>query len=571
MPMLLKEIKDRILKIVYDSAEHTQLSIDDFAKEIPEATKDQLVKAGDSLNQSSMFATYIPYIGGRFIVIGLSAKGTEYVEEYLLSKQEKLVDSLSDTDKSIKSGAKFEIDFGDDDALLSSKENIDEKKETSSTYSRELFKPTANSDIQKDADVNPCFGVGTLATCFVRLVDSISQSSSVNVSMMGIFAPWGRGKTYFFSRVKEILDNRKDALKYFVVSFNAWKYQETPAIWAYLYETIKKELLCWGGHVAFNVWQNLWKLLWSLFIFVCPFVITWLFREKLPSYSELVIGLLSVSGFILKTIYDNVDSVQDFGRKVFSGKSFDKELGTQSEIEKELEVLLKFKISCPKKKKVLLYVDDIDRCDYYRIISVIESLRTILENPKIGERLVVVCSIDVNILKSALVQKYKLAIGKSGLNLAHVVRDQIDKLFVSSISLPKLKELDYIEFLQELSGVDSIEISGATITVQSKDILSTDERSNSVTSDKPTANLDIKRLIELIMDEVTVECPILTPRQIRILYYRCLFAMNILSERGEYIDRQCIRDIILKSYSDNEGENEGDDICKEIASIVVPS
>ena len=153
MPMLLKEIKDRILKIVYDSAEHTQLSIDDFAKEIPEATKDQLVKAGDSLNQSSMFATYIPYIGGRFIVIGLSAKGTEYVEEYLLSKQEKLVDSLSDTDKSIKSGAKFEIDFGDDDALLSSKENIDEKKETSSTYSRELFKPTANSDIQKDADV----------------------------------------------------------------------------------------------------------------------------------------------------------------------------------------------------------------------------------------------------------------------------------------------------------------------------------------------------------------------------------------------------------------------------------
>lgn len=189
----------------------------------------------------------------------------------------------------------------------------------------------------------------------------------------------------------------------------------------------------------------------------------------------------------------------------------------------------------------------------------------------ICKRLVVVCSIDVNILKRALAQKYELAIGKSGLNLAHLVRDQIDKLFVSSISLPKLKELDYIEYLQELSGVDSIEISGATITVQSKDILPTDERSKSVPSDKPTANLDIKRLIELIMDEVTVECAILTPRQIRILYYRCLFAMNILSERGEYIDKQCIHDIILKSYSDNDGESDGDDIYKEIASIVVPS
>ena len=47
--------------------------------------------------------------------------------------------------------------------------------------------------------------------------------------------------------------------------------------------------------------------------------------------------------------------------------------------------------------------------------------------------------------------------------------------------------------------------------------------------------------------------------------------MSILSERGEYIDRQCVRDIIMKSYSDNEGESEDDDIYKEIASIVVPS
>lgn len=575
MPMLLKEIKDRILKIVYDSAEHTQLSIDDFAKEIPEATEEQLVKAGYSLNQSSMFATYIPYIGGRFTVIGLSAKGTEYVEEYLLSKQEKLIDSLSDTDKSVKSGTKFEIDLGEEDNLLSSeeKENIDEKKDIPFfTYSWELFKPTINSDIQKDADVNPCFGVNTLATCFVRLIDSISRSNSVNVSMLGIFAPWGRGKTYFFSRVKDILNNRKDALKYFVISFNAWKYQETPAIWAYLYETLKKELLCWGSRLAFNVWRNSLKLLWSFFIFACPFAITWLFREKLPSDSELLVGLLSVTGFILKTIYDNFDSAQYLGRKIFFGKSFDKALGTQSEIEKELEALLRFKICRPEKKKVLLYVDDIDRCDYSRITSVIESLRTIIENPEIGKRLVVVCSIDVNILKSALAQKYGSTVEKSGSSLERIVRDQIDKLFVSSISLPQLKKLDYSEYLQELSGERSIEISGTTMTVRSKDSLSIGEQPKSVLSDEPTTNLDIKRLIELILEEVPTVCATLTPRQVRILYYRCLFAMNILSEKGEYIDRRCIHDIIRKSYSDNEVVSGGDDIYNynEIVSIVVP-
>ena len=78
--MLLKEVKERILKIVYDSDGHA-LSVDDFAKLIPEATEDQLRKAVKSLDQSSMFATYIPYLGGRFAVSGLSAEGMEYVEE----------------------------------------------------------------------------------------------------------------------------------------------------------------------------------------------------------------------------------------------------------------------------------------------------------------------------------------------------------------------------------------------------------------------------------------------------------------------------------------------------------
>ena len=35
-------------------------------------------------------------------------------------------------------------------------------------------------------------------------------------------------------------DNTKHSVKYKIVEFNAWKYQETPALWAYLYETMYK-------------------------------------------------------------------------------------------------------------------------------------------------------------------------------------------------------------------------------------------------------------------------------------------------------------------------------------------
>lgn len=59
--------------------------------------------------------------------------------------------------------------------------------------------------------------------------------------MLGIFGPWGRGKTYFFNRLKmNLINKQKHELEYTIVEFNAWKYQDTPALWAYLYETLYK-------------------------------------------------------------------------------------------------------------------------------------------------------------------------------------------------------------------------------------------------------------------------------------------------------------------------------------------
>ena len=46
--------------------------------------------------------------------------------------------------------------------------------------------------------------------------------------------------------------------------------------------------------------------------------------------------------------------------------------------------------------KILLFVDDIDRCSIEKMIKVIESLRIILENKEIQQRVIVLCSVDSN-------------------------------------------------------------------------------------------------------------------------------------------------------------------------------
>ena len=101
----------------------------------------------------------------------------------------------------------------------------------------------------KDKNTIPCFGVGKIATCFLLQLDSIAQSTTDNLCMIGIFGQWGRGKTYFWNHVKAQISDRQDGKKhtrkerkqhihYDIVEFNAWKYQDTPALWAHLYKTM---------------------------------------------------------------------------------------------------------------------------------------------------------------------------------------------------------------------------------------------------------------------------------------------------------------------------------------------
>lgn len=411
----------------------------------------------------------------------------------------------------------------------------------------ENYQPIQNNKKIIDNSVEACFGVKNLAQCFVNLIDSASNTNSNNVCMMGIFAPWGRGKTYFFNRVKDVVEERtqSSSIQYDVVEFNAWKYQETPAIWAYLYETLynsRYKARSWRHRTGYTIKRNLKSMSWNLLIASIPTLVAYIVKGIGSIWGIASIGGVSVIGLIIYWLKQNYNSAISFMKKYTKEISFANELGVQAEIEKEITSLLESWIheKSVDKMKVLLYVDDIDRCSETKMISILESLRTVLENEEIRKRLIIICSIDPDKIIKGIEYKYRELYKE---DLHNIAIDQMDKIFLTGIALPQLDDVQLEEFVTKLTQSKDEENS-----IQSNGPLEEVKRmAKTVSNQSEHDNVEFNdRVIKDKLGELIESKPVknLTPRKIRVIYYRILLANNILSiSKGTKMTNNIIKDI----------------------------
>ncbi len=95
------------------------------------------------------------------------------------------------------------------------------------------LKVAANSFFITD-NFNPVIGVKEIAIEVGELLKKLLDQKG---NMFGIFGQWGRGKTFLWQEITKYLSaNEKNSVQFLKVEFHAWKYQDTPASWAYLYE-----------------------------------------------------------------------------------------------------------------------------------------------------------------------------------------------------------------------------------------------------------------------------------------------------------------------------------------------
>ncbi|MGK0270141.1 MAG: hypothetical protein ACI88H_000776 [Cocleimonas sp.] len=510
--------------------------------------------------------------------------------------------------------------------------HIKDKNSDAYKYIINWYERTSNSkqnpiiipDIIKFENANPSFGVHSVANVLSSIITDIPDKSGM---MVGIFGKWGRGKTYLVNKIWDRIKEDND--KYYLVNYSAWKYQDTKESWAYLYENLINQYL--------ENSKTYWKLGWLVkpiiktckliklninkngFIPLIIFVLLnmfYVYLSFLGGNSKLinlaisslgVLFLIKVALFYIKHKNEAVGIINKYTKL----RTYSNCLGLQAEIEKEIEILLKTWVN--KDGKVILFVDDIDRCDTSKIISIIDGLRIILDNPEIHKRLVILTAIDEEILERSFEQKYKDLLHRFNNNLNKdemdnsrntLFKEYLEKIFIIGI---KLNHLDKNEAREYLTKLIPLRTMNNTIKSVTKDNINRTNPISESTSEKlkghdNTLNrpIDTTLAIEsvnyegddpsirqhnlspseesaLIKSIDQIKDP--TPRKIKIFYYKYLILKkmyhsrlkekNLIDKWEKNHDEKTIIDVLI--HISNEGslvnyepQNINEDILNEL-------
>ncbi|PQO33287.1 hypothetical protein C5Y96_10575 [Blastopirellula marina] len=151
-----------------------------------------------------------------------------------------------------------------------------------------------------------------------------------------------------------------------------------------------------------------------------------------------------------------------------------------------------------KTSKVMIVVDDLDRCDADDLLSIVESLKVVLDDPRLHERVQVVMLIEEEILKRAIVKKYEKLVQvdnnspSSNSEIQRLAREHIEKLFLCYYRLPTLVPSnvgDLVDaFIKEGSEPDSSKYEGKS-TREGVDVRSDQQKALDEQPKEPEGNL----------------------------------------------------------------------------------
>lgn len=335
----------------------------------------------------------------------------------------------------------------------------------------------------------PALNVVSIAKVFAKYL--MNYNSKYTTTLIGIFGMWGRGKTYFFDKVKDYIISKNSSEKtFYFCKFQPWKYQKQESAWAYLYQTILesyleknieyldnsiiKKTLDFQNRLAEKYKNTEWlykiitsvdiernykilllnikrlgaaKLVFSLLFIVLTAI--WIFipfEYKLNFFSWLI-GAIGISGMIfMYKSYSFYMKSKSTAKNIIDmyGKTNDYSnyLGFQSEIEKELSFLLQTYIDI-NTEKLVLFIDDLDRCNEEIIIDIVDGLKLVLDNEEINSRLIVITAIDERVLEKSIRHKYL----NNDLPENVGAKEYIEKFFLMGIKLNQLNDSDIDELV----------------------------------------------------------------------------------------------------------------------------
>lgn len=243
----------------------------------------------------------------------------------------------------------------------------------------------------------------------------------------------------------DAVGTQKSSQEAIVIWFEAWDYGGCDKLWAGLVESIFRALedseLQWRDRLLINLPRNLehyWRrfrsrwLPYTLIAMVVTalLVVLWVLDEQILAIAVgSSVSILSIIYQTLKIIFTPASKrVAD----LFTGPDYEDDLGFMARIRDDLKGFVQ---SLPPKMKVVVFIDDLDRCDPKKAVEVLEAIKLLLEL----DRFFVFIALDARIITRAIEDHYGAI-----LTTAQITGyEYLDKIVQIPFSVPEppLKEL----------------------------------------------------------------------------------------------------------------------------------
>ncbi|HXW44437.1 MAG TPA: P-loop NTPase fold protein [Streptosporangiaceae bacterium] len=289
---------------------------------------------------------------------------------------------------------------------------------------------------------------------------------------IGIFGSWGMGKSFLLEHIERQIGERQQPggteppseaksspLKIHVVPFNAWEFSETERVWPGLVRKIVRTL---DVEVPWPWYKRYWtRLRWNLprqirrqwipltsailASAVAIGVLFWQDRADIASALIGVVGLLSVGGLVRAAS----NPAARWVTTLFADSDYGEQIGYMEDIRHDLETLEARlheggKPTGPVTGRILVVVDDLDRCEPDKAVEMLQAVNLLL-----NFRSFIVClGIDARIVSAAIEQHYQGLLGEAGAS----GYEYLDKIVQIPFQIPVPSEEDIKTFIASQMG-----------------------------------------------------------------------------------------------------------------------
>ncbi len=286
------------------------------------------------------------------------------------------------------------------------------------------------------------------------LINVINDESVLPITI-GVFGDWGSGKSSILQIIKEEFDkeDNKDSL---CIYFNGWTFEGYDDAKAALLNSILKELED-NKKISKEIKDTIKekaKKLWKSIDWIRGAGMA-MKNVALPAVSAYFTGGLSLIPFAVQKLTEWGDNPEEIIEKLKSEqgqetfKAFIKEskednknsTNTVAEFRKDFAELLE----ATNFKRLIVIIDDLDRCSPERIIENLEAIKLFLNVPKTA----FIIGADPRIVKYAIEHKYKNNKEIEEDN-NRIVIDYLEKLIQLPYSLPRLSESEVETYISML-------------------------------------------------------------------------------------------------------------------------